>query len=110
LRLLQREVEMRRVSRWNVELSTIKSWSSQIHSCNDWLEEHVDVEEWPSNSPDLFQLKTWAFIKDELYKVRSKLHTRDDVGREAVQIWYSERDLMMSWGICMIPCLTEFKS
>jgi len=33
----------------------------------------------------------WAFIKDELYKVRSRLHTRDDVWREAVQIWYSER-------------------
>jgi len=32
----------------------------------------------------------WAFIKDELYKVHGRLHTRDDVWRE-VQIWISDR-------------------
>jgi len=30
---------------------------------NDWLEEYVEVEEWPSSSPDLSPIENvWAFI------------------------------------------------
>jgi len=33
----------------------------------------------------------WSLIKDELYKVRGRLHTRDDIWRESVRIRMSER-------------------
>jgi len=91
LHLLQREVRWERFQVETLSLRQDKAGPHRYISANDWLEEHVDVEEWPSNRPDLSPIENvWAFIKDEFYKVRGR-HTRDDVWREAVQIWYSER-------------------
>jgi len=92
LHLLQREVRWEGFQDETLSFQQDKAGPHRYIPANDWLEEHVGVEEWPSNRPDLSPIENvWAFIKDELYKVRSRLHTRDDVWREAVQIWYPER-------------------
>jgi len=55
------------------------------------LEQNSDIEEWPS-SPNLSPIENvWAYIKDELYKVRVRLHTKEDVWRESVRIWMSDK-------------------
>jgi len=83
LRLLQREMRWKGFQDGTLRFQQDKAGSRRYVFESDWLEEYIVVEEWPSNSTDLSPIKNvWSFIKDELLKVRGRLHTKKDVWRE----------------------------
>jgi len=53
LRLLQREMRWEGFQDETLSFQQDKAGPHRYIPANDWLEEHVDVEEWPSNNPDL---------------------------------------------------------
>lgn len=63
----------------------------------NWFEENnVKKLDWPAMSPDLNIIENiWAYIKEELWKVKSTLKTKEDVWEKVQKILYEEINSML---------------